>query len=131
MLIGIVIVIVGITVIVRVMLIAMVIVRVSVIARVTVTVIVRVRIFVIVIVRVREIVRVRVIVRMIVIVINGLKSIVIINYFDQTYVNGTVSINGRHAPPQFPPELWSVYEETLSGFARTNNHSEATTDADL
>lgn len=49
----------------------------------------------------------------------------LINYFDQTYVNGTVSINGRHAPPQFPPELWSVYEETLSGFARTNNHSEA------
>ena len=48
----------------------------------------------------------------------------LVNYFDETYVNGTM-VNNRRVPPQFPPELWSVYEETINNFPRTNNHSEA------
>ena len=53
-------------------------------------------------------------------------SQLLVQYFDETYVNGTNNnAQGRRVPPQFPPELWTVFEETLGGFARTNNHAEA------
>ena len=43
----------------------------------------------------------------------------LIQYFDQTYINSTVNDSRHHAPPQFPPELWSINEETLNGFTQT------------
>ena len=51
-------------------------------------------------------------------------AIDLLNYFDQTYVSGTL-IENRIVPPVFPPELWNVYHETTNNFPRTNNFSEA------
>ena len=52
----------------------------------------------------------------------------LVDYFDRTYVTGQVvqlgNGNQRHIPPQFPPDLWCVHDETLNNFPRTNNYSE-------
>ena len=47
----------------------------------------------------------------------------LVDYFDETYVNGRI-VNQRRLPPQFPPELWSVHDETLNNYPRTNNYAE-------
>ena len=60
----------------------------------------------------------------------------LINYFDSTYVSGTVRkiqrpSNGdglivrlRRIPAVFPPSLWNVHDATVNGKARTNNQCE-------
>ncbi|KAF0715939.1 Uncharacterized protein FWK35_00032544 [Aphis craccivora] len=56
----------------------------------------------------------------------------LLNYFDETYVNGNYSqvknennkIVLRNCPPIFPPNLWNVNESTLNDEKRTNNSTE-------
>ena len=61
-----------------------------------------------------------------------------VDYFDATYISGTyrsvqrqpgpdgtVPIRVRKTPPLFPPELWNVNIQTMSGGSRTNNLCEA------
>ena len=48
----------------------------------------------------------------------------VVDYFDETYVNGRVVNQQRQLAPQFPPELWSVHDETLNNYPRTNNYAE-------
>lgn len=55
----------------------------------------------------------------------------LVEYFDQTYVNGTYRRIGqgnklkfRKVPPLFPPEIWNVHESTLHNIERTNNQTE-------
>ncbi|XP_018494422.1 uncharacterized protein LOC108864036 [Galendromus occidentalis] len=53
----------------------------------------------------------------------------VLNYFEDIYIgrmnriraDGTVD----RRTPQFPVEMWSVYQRTLDGEARTNNYAEA------
>ena len=67
----------------------------------------------------------------------GLKPLV--DDFDATYISGTYrkvqrppgpdgtvpSIRVRKTPPLFPPDLWNVNIQTMSGGSRTNNLCEA------
>ena len=48
----------------------------------------------------------------------------VVDYFDETYVNGRVVNQQRQLASQFPPELWSVHDETLNNYPRTNNYAE-------
>lgn len=47
----------------------------------------------------------------------------LINYFEATYI-GRTDRAGIRRPPMFPKELWNVYDITLQGLPRTNNHIE-------
>ena len=63
----------------------------------------------------------------------------LVDYFDATYISGTYrkvqrppgqygtvpSMRVRKTPPLFPPDLWNVNIQTLSGGSRTNNLCEA------
>jgi len=63
----------------------------------------------------------------------------LLDYFNQTYVNGTfrrvgvplVGLDGaaivrmRRVPPLYPPVLWNVHQATLDSEPRTNNQCEA------
>lgn len=40
------------------------------------------------------------------------KSQEFMKYFEDTYVLGKVRVQGRRAPPIFPPAVWSVHEQT-------------------
>lgn len=69
----------------------------------------------------------------------GLENVVdLVDYFDSTYVTGSVRtirrpaishrlqpIRIRRIPPLFPPTVWNVHEATLAGNARTNNFCES------
>ena len=54
-------------------------------------------------------------------------------YFDETYVSGkyktvanpTLQLSIRHTPPLYAPEIWNVYQATLTDGLRTNNNCEA------
>jgi hypothetical protein len=48
----------------------------------------------------------------------------VLAYFDATYVTGTKRRN-RQIPPQFPPEKWNVYNDTIQNKDRTNNLCES------
>ncbi|CAI6357560.1 unnamed protein product [Macrosiphum euphorbiae] len=55
----------------------------------------------------------------------------LVDYFDQTYVNGTYRRIGqgnklkfRKVPPLFPPEIWNVHESTFHNIELTNNQTE-------
>ena len=70
---------------------------------------------------------------------DGLEAVVdLLNYFDSTYVNGTVRtikrpanthgiepIRIRKIKPVFPPNVWNVHDATVAGNARTNNFCES------
>ena len=54
----------------------------------------------------------------------------LVDYFDQTYVNGPLlrntTTNGNvHRPPMFPPPLWNVAERFRNNMPTTSNHVEA------
>jgi len=46
-------------------------------------------------------------------------------YFDSTYVRGSVGRRNRHRPPQFPPNIWNASERFAATLPTTNNHVEA------
>ena len=48
----------------------------------------------------------------------------LLDYFDATYVNGTLR-RRRRIPPLFPPEKWNVHETTIANGDRTNNLCES------
>ena len=48
----------------------------------------------------------------------------LLKYFDMTYVSGS-NRNIRKIPPLYPPKKWNVFEATISGGNRTNNHCES------
>ena len=62
----------------------------------------------------------------------------LVDYFDQTYVTGTLHRAGvprdvvdaaaivrmRRIPPRYPPALWNVHKATLDAEPRTNNQGE-------
>jgi len=61
----------------------------------------------------------------------------ILNYFDTTYVNGSLrpmrrlptgnglTIRLRLLPPTFPPITWNVHDASLTGSSRINNVCES------
>lgn len=52
----------------------------------------------------------------------------LVAYFDATYVSGRTrqtAAGDRRIKPAFPPQTWNVFDATLSGASRTNNHAEA------
>ena len=48
----------------------------------------------------------------------------ILNWFEDFYI-GRLNRRGIRQPAMFPWKIWSVYERTLNGIDRTNNHAEA------
>ena len=70
---------------------------------------------------------------------NGLEALLdLVNYFDATYVTGSIRriqrpvashliqpLRLRRTPPLFPPSIWNVYDVTLAGANRTNNLCES------
>ena len=70
---------------------------------------------------------------------DGLEALVdLVDYFDATYVTGSVRrvhrpatshriqpLRVRRIPPLFPPTVWNVHEVTLAGTDRTNNLCES------
>ncbi|XP_003738220.1 uncharacterized protein LOC100898192 [Galendromus occidentalis] len=48
----------------------------------------------------------------------------LLNYFEDTYL-GRPDRRGRRRNPRFPISIWNVYERTIQGCHRTNNHAEA------
>ena len=70
---------------------------------------------------------------------NGLDALVeLVDYFDATYVSGSVRriqrpvtshriqpLRVRRTPPLFPPSLWNVHDATLADKDRTNNLCES------
>ena len=48
----------------------------------------------------------------------------LLDWFEDYYV-GRPDRRGRRRPPRFPVQMWNVYERTLEGSSRTNNHAEA------
>lgn len=49
----------------------------------------------------------------------------ILNWFEDYYLGRRVGRQRRRRDPQFPPQLWSVYERTIGNEDRTNNHAQA------
>jgi len=49
----------------------------------------------------------------------------VLNWFEDNYV-GRLNRNGSRRQPIFPVMMWNVYDRTLNGCQRTNNHAEAT-----
>ena len=49
----------------------------------------------------------------------------ILNWLEDMYIGRPWRINRRSCPALFPPETWNVYQRTISGLDRTNNHAEA------
>lgn len=45
----------------------------------------------------------------------------VVDYFDRTYVTGTVRVDGHITPPRFPPQEWNVHQITIHDGDRTNN----------
>lgn len=48
----------------------------------------------------------------------------VLNYFEDNYL-GRLNRNQTRRRPLFDPSIWSVYDRTLAGVARTNNFAEA------
>ena len=53
-----------------------------------------------------------------------LDLISILNWFEDTYLGRSNNLNGRQ-PALFPYNVWTVYQRTIDGEARTNNYAEA------
>jgi hypothetical protein len=49
----------------------------------------------------------------------------VVDWLEDNYV-GRLNKNGRRRTPVFPVRMWNVYERTVNGQDRTNNHAEAT-----
>lgn len=54
----------------------------------------------------------------------------LVDYFESTYVSGTVRnikrpTNSQCIPPLFPPAVWNVQHDNISGNSRTNNFCES------
>jgi len=49
----------------------------------------------------------------------------ILNWLEDNYIGGPGRNNRRSRPALFPPEIWSMYQRTISGIDRTNDHAEA------
>ena len=54
---------------------------------------------------------------------NELKPI--LNWLEDNYIGRPGRDNHRSRPVLFPPEIWSMYQRTISGIDRTNNHAQA------
>lgn len=48
----------------------------------------------------------------------------VVDWLEDNYV-GRLNRNGTRRNPIFPPRMWSMYERTINGLHRTNNHAEA------
>ena len=53
----------------------------------------------------------------------------ILNWLEDNYIGRPGRNNRRSRPALFPLEIWSMYQRTISGIDRTNNHAEASLDA--
>ena len=49
----------------------------------------------------------------------------ILNWLEENYIGRPGPESRRSRPALFPPEIWSMYQRTISGIDRTNNHAEA------
>jgi len=49
----------------------------------------------------------------------------ILNWSEDNYIGRPGRDNRRSRPAPFPPKIWSMYQRTISGIDRTNNHAEA------
>lgn len=49
----------------------------------------------------------------------------LLNYFEENYVGRLNRRGTARRSPMFPPDVWNVYERTLSAEDRTNNYVEA------
>ncbi|XP_018494023.1 uncharacterized protein LOC108863854, partial [Galendromus occidentalis] len=49
----------------------------------------------------------------------------VMNYFDDNYIDRLIGAEIVRAPARFPIAMWSVYQRTVDGEARTNNFAEA------
>lgn len=49
----------------------------------------------------------------------------LLNWFEDNYVGRLNRRGNGRRPPLFPHEMWNLYQRTLSGQDRTNNHAEA------
>lgn len=49
----------------------------------------------------------------------------ILDWFEDTYIGRRNRRGNGRRPPLFPVEMWNVYERSLRGEDRTNNHAEA------
>jgi len=49
----------------------------------------------------------------------------ILNWLEDIYIVRPGRNNRRNRPALFPPEIWSMYQSTISGIDKTNNHAEA------
>jgi len=49
----------------------------------------------------------------------------ILNWLEDNYIGGPGRNNRRSLPALLPPEIWSMYQRTISGIDRTNDHAEA------
>jgi len=50
----------------------------------------------------------------------------ILNWLEDNYIGRPGRDNRRSLPALFPPEIWSMYQRTISGIDRTNNPAKAT-----
>ena len=49
----------------------------------------------------------------------------ILNWLEDNCIGRRGRNNRRSRPPLFPPEIWSMYQRTISGIDRKNIHAEA------
>jgi len=49
----------------------------------------------------------------------------ILNWLEDKYMGRPGHNNCRRRPALFPPEIWSMYQHTISDIGRTNNYAEA------
>ena len=50
----------------------------------------------------------------------------VIKWFEENYVHGTARPHSRRrTPPLFSPDVWSVFENNIIGFPRTQNNVES------
>jgi len=47
----------------------------------------------------------------------------ILNWLEDNYIGRPGRNNRRRRPALFPPEIWSMYQLTISGIDKTNNHA--------
>jgi len=50
----------------------------------------------------------------------------ILNWLEDNHIGGPGRNNRRSRPALFPPEIWNMYQRTISGIDWINNHAEAT-----
>ena len=43
------------------------------------------------------------------------------NYIDKVYISGKLRQDGKRGKPRFPPEFWSMQQNTMDGIPRTTN----------